>query len=404
MTHEPCRQWARMRHPERQHVRCDNPVRGCAACGTCRAYVLSMSRMQDEDIPSSRATGLSMNANENLHKNVHQNALARSQPVVDVSIVLLNWNNAPLVADCIEAIERSGTRCSYEIIVADNHSTDGSQNALANLEATHPAVRCIYNRENRGFGVGNNQAIPYCTGRYVLFLNTDTEVLEPLDDLISAADALGERCGALGGKVLNRDLTIQYSCRNRFTFSVLFASHTLAFLGIQARSVRRQQLRDWDHRTPRDVATLSGCYLLIPRQVLAHVGGFDPRIFLYFEDTDLCYRIRKAGYVVRYVPVSSIIHFEGGSSRQNHLTPRGLGASVNSARYFARRYLGLVQAAFLTLAILLTYVGMMIALTPAALFVPKASIRRKAQARVVLLWDVLGIMLHGPAPWRARNV
>lgn len=341
-----------------------------------------------------------MNTYESLQDNIPGNA----QRVVDVSIVLLNWNNAPLVADCIRAIERSATRRSYEIIVADNNSTDGSQQALATLEATHSGVRCIYNAENRGFGAGNNQAIPYCTGRYVLFLNTDTEVLEPLDDLIDAADALGERCGAVGGKVLNRDLTLQYSCRDRYTLRVLFASHTLAFLGIQARSVRRQQLRDWDHRTPRDVANLSACYLLIPRQVLAHVGGFDPHIFLYFEDTDLCYRIRKAGYVVRYVPVSSIIHFEGGSSRQNNLTPRGLGASVNSARYFAQRYLGLVQAAILTLAILLTYTGMMIALIPVALFVPKANIRRKAQARVVLLWDVLGIMLHGPAPWRARNV
>lgn len=346
---------------------------------------------------------MNTNMNTNMYENLEDNASARAQPVVDMSIVLLNWNNAPLVTDCIQAIERSGTHCSYEIIVADNNSTDGSQQALAALEATHPGVRCIYNRENHGFGVGNNQAIPYCTGRYVLFLNTDTEVIESLDDLINAADALGGRCGAVGGKVLNRDLTLQYSCRDGYTLRVLLASYTLAFLGVQARSVRRQQLRDWDHRTPRDVASLSACYLLIPRQVLAHVGGFDPHIFLYFEDTDLCYRIRKAGYVVRYVPVSSIIHFEGGSSRQNRLTPRGLGASVNSARYFAGRYLGPMRAAVLTLAILLTYIGMMAALTPVALLVPKASIRRKAQARAVLLWDVLGIMLHGPAPWRARN-
>ncbi|HEY7341810.1 MAG TPA: glycosyltransferase family 2 protein [Ktedonobacterales bacterium] len=351
--------------------------------------------MRDEDAPLSRAiSGLGMNTRENLQDN----ASARSQPVVDVSIVLLNWNSAPLVAECIRAIERSGTRCSYEIIVADNHSTDGSQSALGRLEAAHPAVRCVYNRENRGFGAGNNQAIPYCTGRYVLFLNTDTEVLEPLDDLINAADALGERCGAVGGRVLNRDLTLQYSCRERFTLPVLLASYTLAFLGIQTRSVRRQQLRDWDHRTPRDVASLSACYLLIPRQALTRVGGFDPRIFLYFEDTDLCYRIRNAGYVVRYVPVSPIIHFEGGSSRPHHLSPAGLGASVNSARYFARRYLGPIQAGALTATLLLAYLGMMVALAPVAV------VSRKARTRLALLWHVIGIMLHGPAPWRTRNV
>jgi GT2 family glycosyltransferase len=340
-----------------------------------------------------------MNTNENLQDS----ASVRAQRVVDVSIVLLNWNNAPLVEDCVRALERSGTQRSYEIIAVDNGSTDGSQNVLASLEATHSAVRCIYNRENRGFGAGNNQAIPYCSGRYILFLNTDTEVLEPLDDLINAADEIGERCGALGGKVLNRDRTIQYSCRDKYTLPVLLASHTLSFLGVQSRSVRRQQLQDWDHRTPRDVAALSACYLLIPRQVFARIGGFDPRIFLYFEDTDLCYRLCQAGYVVRYVPVSSLIHFEGGSSRQHQLSPRGLGASVNSARYFARRYLGPIRAGILTLAILLTYIGMMLALTPVSLLVPKVSIRRKAQARVVLLWHVIGIMLYGPAPWRARN-
>lgn len=343
-----------------------------------------------------------MSIYENAYEQNPQAAPRRQ--VVDVSIVLLNWNSAPLVADCVHSIEQSGTRCSYEIIIADNNSTDGSQHVLRTLEATHPAIRCVMNPENRGFGVGNNQAIPYCTGRYVLFLNADTQVLEPLDDLIRAADALGDRCGALGGRVLNRDHTLQYSCRDTFTLPVLLASHTLAFLGIQPRSVRRQQLQDWDHSTPRDVATLSGCYLLIPRHVLAEIGGFDPRIFLYFEDTDLCYRIRQAGYTVRYVPVSTIVHFEGGSSRQNQLSPRGLGASVNSARYFTRRYLGPVQAAVLTLTILLTYVGMMVALAPVAALVPQARIRRKAQARVVLLWRVIGIMLRGPAPWRARTV
>lgn len=343
---------------------------------------------------------MSMNSYE---KRPDEWAAEPVQRVVDVSIVLLNWNNAPLVADCLRTIERSGTHCAYEVIVADNHSTDNSEELLRHLEATHPSVRCVFNRDNRGFGAGNNEAIPYCTGRYVLFLNTDTRVLEPLDELIAAADALGERCGAIGGRVLNTDYSIQYSCREKYTLPVLLASYTLAFLGIQARSVRRQQLQDWDHTTPRDVATLSGCYLLIPRQVLSHVGGFDPRIFLYFEDTDLCYRIRRAGYIVRYAPVSAIVHFEGGSSRQNQLSARGLGASVNSARYFARRYLGPIQAAALTVAIFCVYVAMMTALTPVGALAPKLSVRRKAQERVFLLWQVIGIMLHGPAPWRARN-
>ena len=88
--------------------------------------------------------------------------------VVDISIVLLNWNGAPLVEQCLDSIKRSGTRCSYEIVIADNASTDGSQEWLRSLENAIPLVRFVYNRENRGFGAGNNQALPYCTGRYIL--------------------------------------------------------------------------------------------------------------------------------------------------------------------------------------------------------------------------------------------
>ncbi|MGE5335551.1 MAG: glycosyltransferase, partial [Nitrososphaerota archaeon] len=102
-----------------------------------------------------------MNNINNLYDSRPQEWAPETSPrVVDVSIVLLNWNNAPLVADCLGSIERSGTRCSYEVIIADNNSTDGSQQWLRHLEATHPSVRCVFNPDNRGFGVGNNQAIP----------------------------------------------------------------------------------------------------------------------------------------------------------------------------------------------------------------------------------------------------
>src|SRR5262249_40358698 len=152
------------------------------------------------------------------------------------------------------------------------YSTDGSQNWLQWLESNNPLVHCVFNHENLGFGVGNNSALRYCHGRYVLFLNTDTLLLEPLDKLLSAAAGLGKNCGAIGGRVLNLDRTIQYSCREEFTLSVLIASYTLSYLGIRSQGLRRQELQDWDHATPRDVATLSGCYLLIPRHLMNQLG------------------------------------------------------------------------------------------------------------------------------------
>ena len=158
---------------------------------------------------------------------------------MDLSIVLVNTNGKTLTEQCIRTIEQSGTRRSYEIIVSDNVSTDGSREWLRDLEAANSRVRVVYNTENRGFGVANNSAVPYCRGRYVLFLNNDTLVLEPLDALVAVADRLGPRCGALGGRVLNADKTIQYTCRLPYTLPVLISSLTLAFARVRPPWVRR---------------------------------------------------------------------------------------------------------------------------------------------------------------------
>ncbi len=306
--------------------------------------------------------------------------------LMDLSIVLVNWNSAALTEQCVATIDASGTSCSYEVVVVDNASTDDSLERLRGLAATHPRVRLVTNAENRGFGAGNNSALPVCSGRYVLFLNTDTLVREPLDALVAAADALGERCGALGGRVLNRDDTLQLSCRAPYTVPVMVAGLTLAFLGIRSRRVRRQEYASWDHASPRDVAMLSGCYLLVPRRVLDAVGGFDERLFLFYEDSDLCYRIRAAGYIVRYVPVSPIIHLEGGSSRPGGLTPRTFTSSFVSARYFARKHLGAWRARTLTVSVKLCWLAMLLVCAPFSVRIWPRGVRTKMRHRRVLLW------------------
>lgn len=277
---------------------------------------------------------------------------------MDLSIVLVNTNGKALTEQCIQTIERSGTRCGYEIIVSDNVSTDGSQEWLRQLERDNPHVHCVFNTENRGFGFANNNALPSCQGRYILFLNNDTLVLEPLDALVAAADRVGPKCGALGGRVLNADRTIQYTCRLPYTVPILISSLTLAFARVRPRSVRKQELEGWDYSSERDVAMVSGCYILVPRHVLNEVGPFDPNIFLFYEETDLCYRISAAGYLVRYVPVSTIIHLGGGSTRRGGLSERWLNQATWSARYFARKHLGRNRARALAVSIWLCWLPM----------------------------------------------
>lgn len=313
---------------------------------------------------------------------------------MDLSIVLVNWNSKELLAQCLRSLEASGTRCEYEIIISDNASTDGSQGWLRALERANPRVHCVFNADNPGFGVGNNRALPYCQGRYVLFLNVDTVVLEPLDALVDAADRLGERCGALGGRVLNADKSVQLTCREAYTLPVVIAGLTLAFAGIRPWFVRRQQLADWDHATARDVAMVSGCYMLVPRRVLDEVGGFDPQLFLFYEDTDLCYRIRRAGYVVRYVPVSTIIHLEGGSSRRAGLSERALSSSMLSARYFVGKYMGRGHATILTVTVWSGWLAMWGVFAVMSVLCPLPGPRALARRRARLLKRALAIVLQ----------
>lgn len=309
--------------------------------------------------------------------------------VVDLSIVLVNWNSGALIADCLRSLAASGTRINYEIIISDNASTDGSPARLVQLAQADRRVRCVFGATNAGFGVGNNRALSLCRGRHVLFLNADTLVLEPLDALVAAADQLGEQCGALGGRVLNADRTLQLTCRLDYTVATLIAGFTDVYLGRRPAALRAQELEDWDHAAPRDVAMLSGCYLLVPRRVLERVGGFDPQIFLFFEDTDLCYRIRAAGGRVRYVPVATIVHLEGGASRQSGLSARVLGASFASACYFARKHLGPGAEQAVLRSVRRRWRLMRLALAPAAAVMPLPGPRASLQRRARLLRDVL---------------
>ena len=311
---------------------------------------------------------------------------------MDLSIVLVNTNGKTLTEQCIRTIEQSGTRRSYEIIVSDNVSTDGSREWLRDLEAANPRVRVVYNTENRGFGVANNSAVPYCRGRYVLFLNNDTLVLEPLDALVAVADRLGPRCGALGGRVLNADKTIQYTCRLPYTLPVLISSLTLAFARVRPPWVRKQELHDWDYASERDVAMVSGCYILVPRAVLDHVGVFDPNIFLFYEETDLCYRIKDAGYLVRYAPVSTIIHLGGGSTRSGGLSERWLSQATWSARYFARNHLGHLKARLLAISVWLCWAPMWAAFAILGLILPSQGRRAALRHRAQLLRHMLAAM------------
>jgi hypothetical protein len=233
---------------------------------------------------------------------------------MDLSVIILNWNTKDDTRDCLNSLVHRQHRHAVEIIVADNASSDGSCEMLAE---EFPQVPLVVHSTNLGFCAGNNRAVPGATGRFVLFLNSDTVVVEDaLDRLVDFMDENPD-VGIAGPKLLNRDGSLQYSCRRFPNLGAgLFRNTPLGRLFPKNRFAQDYLMQDWDHATVRDVDWVSGAALCIRREALEQTGGFDEGYYMYCEDVDLCYRAKQKGWRVVYFPHAVIYHMIGRSSDQ----------------------------------------------------------------------------------------
>lgn len=210
---------------------------------------------------------------------------------VELSVVIVAYNTASVIDACLQSILRE-EEIGLEIYVVDNASSD---DGAAIVRTRYPAVRLIANEANRGFAAANNQALPYCSGRYILFLNPDT-ILYPgtLRTLISFMDG-NPRVGLAGPVLRNPDGSLQQSV------SFKYPGHNYA----------RRELAG----LPGKVACVMGACQIVRSNLIRAVGGFDEDFFLYGEDEDLCLRIRKEGYEIACVKAATVLHYGGYSER-----------------------------------------------------------------------------------------
>ncbi|MBM3493609.1 MAG: glycosyltransferase family 2 protein [Armatimonadetes bacterium] len=233
---------------------------------------------------------------------------------VDLSLIVLNWNTQADLERCLVSIEGQDCGVSVETVVVDNASEDGS---VEMVRAQFPNVRLVVNEGNLGFGAGNNRGISHTYGRYVMFLNSDTVMTHgALGELVRHADRRLD-AAIFGPKLLNTDGSLQYSCRSFPNLGTGFFRNTpLGRLFPRNRFTDDYLLSSWDHSSARDVDWVSGSALMIRREDLLELGGFDEGFFMYCEDVDLCYRARLLGRKVVYCPASVIYHHIGRSSDQ----------------------------------------------------------------------------------------
>jgi N-acetylglucosaminyl-diphospho-decaprenol L-rhamnosyltransferase len=223
----------------------------------------------------------------------------------DMSIVLVCWNNKKYLEPCLDSLFGGNLRCSFDVVVVDNGSTDGSQEML---RARYPQVMIVQNTSNVGLGRASNQGILATNGRYVLLLNNDTIVNGPsLDALVDLLNACPE-VGAVGGKLLNEDGTVQ-SCYNHF--STLREEFLIATRIGETLQPGYPAVVDDDEL--RSVGWISSACVLVRRAALDQVGLLDESYFIYGDEEDLQYRIRRAGWAIVYLPYATTIHFGGRS-------------------------------------------------------------------------------------------
>jgi len=242
------------------------------------------------------------------------NPLAFHNQQFDASIIIISFNTKTILKECLESVIRESANLRVEIFVVDNHSADGSAEMV---EQEFPDVRLIRSDVNIGFGAANNVALEQARGRYFVLLNSDA-FFQPsaLELAIQHMDATAD-CGLGGGLLVGRDGNWQPSARS---FHSLLGDF-LVLTGLAAKFPKSKFFggfdRTWaDVKEAASVDWVPGAFSIIRPRALVKSGIFDPAFFLYYEEVDLCVRIKQAGYTIWYWPDIVVVHIGGESSRQ----------------------------------------------------------------------------------------
>lgn len=235
-----------------------------------------------------------------------------------LSVLIVSWNVADLIENCINSVVDSVGDFSREIIVIDNASTDGTCELVAQR---FPDVRWLRNESNVGFPHANNQALALARGEYVLYLNPDT-VVEPntLAECIRELDR-DRTIGVVGCRLDLPTGEIQPECARRAyrLRHMLAESLYLHMFFPRSRLFGDLNLGWWDHRGSRDVEAIVGAFMMARREVAEQVGGLPEDLFMYHEDVSFCIRVRQAGWRIRYRGDIGTLHLSGQSSARSDL-------------------------------------------------------------------------------------
>lgn len=267
---------------------------------------------------------------------------------MDVSIILVSYNTKDLTLECIKSVYDKTQGIDFDIYVVDNNSGDGSCDAI---RQAYPNVKTIQNSENKGFGAANNIAIKQSSAKYIFCLNTDTILVNNAIKILFDYMEENENVGVCGGQLYDRNMEITSSVGNFPTAARIFFQYFgLRFIFSKYWKEKLAPAKKLDATSVIPVDYICGADIFFRKSVLDKIGLFDENIFMYGEESDLCYRAKQAGYEVKFIPESKIIHLCGESSK--NLNKQKM--IQESLLYWYKKNLGFMSFLTLKFAIITT--------------------------------------------------
>ena len=256
---------------------------------------------------------------------------------MDLSVIIVNWNTKKLLEDCLRSVFKFTKDVSFEVVVVDNGSSDGSQGMV---KKKFPQVKLIPNKDNLGFAKANNQGIKISKGKYIFLLNSDAYLIEnSFKKLLDDARSLGEKLGAVGPLLLNEDRSIQQSVGffpdlPQILWWMTFIDDLPGGIFLKPYHVDHDSF----YKNQHEVDWITGAAFLIPKKVIDKIGMLDEKIFMYGEDFEWCFRIKKSGFKVYFSPTAKIVHIGGGSV--NKIRTNAFVGEFRGLEYFYKKYKG----------------------------------------------------------------
>lgn len=262
---------------------------------------------------------------------------------ISLSLILVNYNGSKILYDCLSSIDKFIEDYAYEAIIVDNFSTDDS---VKIIKDNFPSFKLICSQNNLGFGKANNLAVKHSQGEHLLFLNTDTILIENTPKILSEYLHQNYDVAAVGSRITFQDSSYQLSCGNLPNLVVELFDKIRYTLDNKWHSLF-SNLHDRLYSKVQEVGWVTGACLMIRRDVFEQIGGFDENFFMYFEDKDICKRVKDLGYKVVYYPKTTIIHLLGGSSSS---IKKGVNKYYRDSQlYYYQKHLGKFQTNILKL-------------------------------------------------------